>query len=325
MENTEIADRLEAFASLLELAEANPYTARAYRRAADTIRSTPVAVAELVRAGRVRALRGIGSGIEGRLRELVETGQIAELAELERELAPDLVGLGRYLGLGAKRSVELARALGVRTADELREAAAAGRLRGVPGIGPKTEARLREALAREVEPRAPRGMLLNQARELVGGIAAALPGEPAGDSRRWRDACERLAVVASAADPAPVLARFAASPAIVAVLEQEERRAVGVTMDGVPIELVVAAPEGFGTALVRATGCAAYVAALEPLPDAPDEEALYRALGIPWCPPELREGPFRGEPPALLRPGDIRGPSLKGLSGSLGAAATGPA
>src|ERR671930_381011 len=160
VENARIADRLESFASLLELADANPYTPRAYRRAAETIRAAPVPVAELVRSGRVRQLRGIGPGIEARLRELVDTGEIAELAELERELAPDLVGLGRYLGLGTKRSVELARALGVRTADELREAAAAGRLRSVPGIGPKTEARLREALAREGEPRPPRGLLL---------------------------------------------------------------------------------------------------------------------------------------------------------------------
>ena len=66
---------------------------------------------------------------------------------------PSLVGLGRYLGLGAKRSVEIARVLGVRTADELRDAAAAGRLRTVPGIGPKTERRLLDALSREADPR----------------------------------------------------------------------------------------------------------------------------------------------------------------------------
>ena len=148
-------------------------------------------------------------------------GEIAELAELERELAPDLVGLGRYLGLGAKRSVEIARSLGVRTADELREAAAAGRLRTVPGIGPKTEARLLEALAREGEPRPQRGLLLNRAWELVGGVAAALEGEPAGDVRRWRDSCELLSVVCATRDPGSVLARFAALPQIVAVVEQE--------------------------------------------------------------------------------------------------------
>lgn len=305
--NGEIADRLEAFSALLELADANPYTVRAYRRAAETIRATPVPVAELVRLGRVRQLRGIGPGIEARLRELVETGQIAELAELERELAPDLIGLGRYLGLGAERSLQLARALGIRTAGELREAAAAGRLRTVPGIGPKTEARLLAALASEQEPRPRRGLLLHRARELVGGIAAALGGEAAGDVRRWRDSNERLAVVCAAADPRPQLARFAELPQIVAVLEGGERRAVGLTVEGVPVELVVAEPECFGTALLRATGSAAYVAALEPLPDARDEPAVYRALGLPWCPPELRERPFRGEPPPLLEERQICG------------------
>ena len=307
MDNRQIAERLDAFASLLELGDANPYTARAYRRAAETIRAAAVPVAELARSGRARELRGIGAGIESRLRELAETGEIAELAELERELAPDLVGLGRYLGLSAKRSVELARALGVRTAEELREAATAGRLQTVPGIGPKTEARLIEALSREADPRPPRGLLLSHAWELVAGIASALDGEAAGDVRRWRDSCERLAVVCAALDPRTILERFAALPQIVAVVEQSERRALGVTVEGVPVELVAAEPNRFGTALMRATGAPAYVAALEPLPDAPDEQAVYRALGIPWCPPELREQPFRDEPPALVEPADIRG------------------
>jgi DNA polymerase (family X) len=307
VENRQIADRLDAFASLLDLGDANPYTARAYRRAAETIRAAALPVADLIRSGRARELRGIGPGIEARLRELVETGEIAELAELERELAPDLVGLGRYLGLGARRSVELARALGVRNADELREAAAAGRLRSVAGIGPKTEARLLEALGREPDLRPRRGLLLNRAWELVGGIAAALEGQPAGDARRWRDSCERLAVVCAASNPAPLLARFAELSQIVALIDQDERRAIGVTVEGVPVELVVAHPERFGTELVLATGSPEYVAALGPLPDAPDEQAAYTALGIPWCPPEMREEPFRGAPPALVGLDDIRG------------------
>jgi DNA polymerase (family 10) len=307
VDNAWIADRLEAFATLLELAEGNAYTIRAYRRAAETIRGAAVPVAELVAAGRVRELRGIGSGIETRLRELLETGEIAELAELERDLAPDLVGLGRYLGLSARRSIQIARALGVRSAAELREAAAAGRLRAVPGIGPKTEAQIIEALAREGEPRPRRGLLLDRAWRLVAGIAEAVGGEAAGDVRRWRDSCEHLAVVARAPDPEAAIERFAALPAVVAVVERAERRAVGVTVDGVPVELVAAEPERFGTALLRATGSAAYVGALEPLPDGADEAAVYGALGIPWCPPELREQPFRGAPPALVRPDDIRG------------------
>jgi DNA polymerase (family 10) len=310
VDNGQIADRLDTFAMLLELNDANPYTSRAYRRAADGIRATPAPIAELVRTGRVRELRGVGAGIESRLRELVETGEIAELAELERELAPDLVGLGRYLGLTTSRAVELARALDVRTAEQFREAAAAGRLRDVPGIGPKTEARLLvalDALDKHADPRPRQGLLLDRATDLVQAIALALRGQVAGDVRRRRDLCEHLCVVCAAPVATRVLDRFAALPQIVAILERGERRAFGVTVEGVPVELLVAAPSRFGTELLRATGTAGYVDAFGPLPERPDEVAVYAALGIPWCPPELRERPFRGEPPRLLELAAVRG------------------
>ena len=265
---------------------------------------TPANVADLVRAGRVRELRGIGGSIEARLRELVETGEIAELVELERETDPELVGIGRYLGLSPKRAVEIGRALGVRTVDELREAAEAGRLRDVPGIGPETERRLRERLAQEPGQASPPGLLLNRARMLVEGIAGALDGVVAGDVRRWVDHPKELAVVCTA--PAAI-SRFGELPEIVAVVERSERRVLRVTAEGVPVELLVAPREAFGTELLRATGSAEYVQALGPLPEAAEEEKVYRMLGIPFCPPELREQPFRSEPPPLLELADIRG------------------
>ena len=307
MSNAEMADKLDAFSSLLDLAGASYYTARAYRRAAELIRETKAPIEELVRQGRVRELRGIGPGIEAKLVELVETGRIAELDELESEVSPELVGLGRFLGLGPKRAVEIGRALGVRTVEEFRAAAAEGRLAAVPGIGPKTEAKILAGLEREQRPRPRRGMLLNRARALLEGIAEPLGGQIAGDPRRWRDASESFAVVCSRAQPKGILDRFVKLPQIVAIVESEPRRAVGVTVEGVPVELVVAEPARFGTELLRATGSEAYVEVLEPLPDAPDEEAVYRELGIPYCPPELREAPLRGEPPPLVELQQIRG------------------
>ncbi len=306
LENAAIAEQLEAFAGLLDLSGAGYYTSRAYRRAAETIRETKAPIAELVAAGRVQELRGIGSGIAARLQELVETGRIAELDELEREVQPELVGLGRFLGIGPKRMVEIGRELGISSPEEFRDAARAGRLTSVAGIGPHTERRLLAGLEREGRPQK-KGMLLNRARALVEEIAAALEGEVAGDPRRWADTSFEFAVVCAAARPKPVLDAFAALPAIVSVLERETRRALGVTVEGVPVELVVADPHRFGTELVRATGTRAYVEALGELPAAPDEETLYAQLGLPWCPPELREQPFRGEPSVLLERSDIRG------------------
>ena len=304
--NDTIAERLEALATLLELSEASPYAARAYRRAAETVRATRASVRELARDGRVEELRGVGPGIARRIEELVATGTIAELDELERSVRPELVAFGRLLGIGARRMTEIARSLDVTTPDELRAAAAAGRLRSVPGIGPKTEAQLLARLERPAE-RPRKAVPLNRARALVGALAESLGGQPAGDPRRWADECHALAIVVAAVAAEPVLEAFAAHPSVLTLVEREARRAVGVTAEGVSVELVVAPTAEAGTALLRATGTRAYVDALGPLPPAPTEEALYAALGVPWCPPELREEPFAGTPPALVALSDVRG------------------
>jgi len=304
VENAKLAERLEAFAALLDLNGSGYYTVRAYRRAAELIRSAPVQVASLVRAGRVRELAGIGPGIEERLRELIETGELAELRELEAQALPELVGVARLLGLSTKRMRELGHALGIRTLAELREAAAAGRLDSVPGIGPKTAARIETGLNELSTARPRRGMLLNRALTLVGEIATALGGEPAGDPRRGCDLSTRFAVVVPSNS---LLLGVEALPQIVAVLERDERRVVGVTAEGYPIEVVAATAASFGTELVRATGSAEYVAGLGELPEAATERELYAELGLPLRPPELRELEAGEAAPDLLELGDVRG------------------
>ena len=200
---------------------------------------------------------------------------------------------------------ELGHALGIATLAELREASAAGRLESVPGIGPKTAARIAAGLEALSTARPRRGMTLNRALALVGETAAALGGEPAGDPRRGCDLSSHFAVVV----PSEAVCYLASSalPQIVSVLEQDERRAVGVTAEGYPIEVVAAPPERFGTELFRATGSKEYVAALEPLPDAATEEELYAALGLPFRPPELREVDAPDPPPDLLELAHVRG------------------
>jgi DNA polymerase (family 10) len=248
MSNLSIAATLEELAALLELAGSR-YPARAYRRAAELIRGLPVPVEGLVRAGKVQELRGIGTGIEARLRELVETGGIGELEALRREIEPGRVALERM------------------TAER-------------------------------------RPLLLHRARALSEQLATALGGIPAGDARRWRESTTRLAVVVVTDGLDEVRERFRGLAEIVAIAEPD----VGVTLEGVPVELVLARPEALGTALVRATGSPEYVASLGPLPEAPDEESVYRLLGLPYVPPELRELPApAGEPPPLVEVGQIRG------------------
>jgi DNA polymerase (family X) len=303
--NVEIADRLSLFAALLELAGRSPYAIRSYLRAAEIIRSSAVPITGLVREGRVRELRGIGAGIEARLQELVRTGELSELRELEAELSPELVAYARSIGLSADRTLRIARDLDVTTVAEFRHAVVGGRLQEARGVGPVTEARIREALGRA--PGARRGLTLDAARALSGRIATALGGTFAGSARRYCELAHELVVVVGATDPAPVVDRFAALPLVVAILERGESGALGLTVEGVPVALRVAAPDAFGTELLRATGSDEYVRALEPLPHAATEEELFSKLGLDVCPPELRERAGDAAPDGLVAASDIRG------------------
>jgi len=285
VDNTALAERLDAFAALLDLNGSGHYTVRAYRRAADLIRSTPADVAALVRAGRARELAGVGAGIEARLRELVETGQIAELDELEAQALPELVGVARLLGLSAARMRALGHALGIRTLAELKEAAEAGRLESVAGIGPKTSARIVAGLGELATARPRRGMLLNRALALVGEVARALGGEPAGDPRRGCELSTRFAVVV----PLERLADAGALPQLVAVLERDDRRIVAVTADGYPLEVVGATAESWEQELARATGSADWIAAHGAVPLTAPPPPELRELGAPPPPPDLLE------------------------------------
>jgi DNA polymerase (family X) len=303
--NAAIADQLGLFATLLELADTSPFAVRAYVRAAELVRSTPASVAELVRSDRVRELRGIGPSIEAKLKELVETGEIAELRELREQVRPELVAYGRLLGVGTSRMLAIARDLDLETVAEFREAVGSGRLQEVRGIGPATEAEIRAAL--DAGQRMTRGLTITRSRALAGSIARALGGETAGTARRYGELSYELSVVCSATDPEVLLDRFASLPLIVALLGRDDRGAVGLTVEGIPVTLVVASRESFGTELVRATGSPEYVESLGPLPVAASEEQLYGRLGLEVCPPELRELPGATPPPDLVADSDVRG------------------
>ena len=303
MDNAALAERLDAFAALLDLAGSGRYTVRAYRRAADLIRSTPADVATLVRAGRVRELAGIGPGIEARLRELVETGELAELRELEAQALPELVGVARLLGLSAQRMRELGHALGIRTLAELREAAAAGKLDSVRGIGPKTAARIESGLADLSTARPRRGMTLNRARALVGEVAAALGGEPAGDPRRACDLSNRFAVVvpsqrlllerrgAAAARGGAGARRPARRRRDRGGLSDRGRRRDGIESSGPRLVRATGSPDVAGRRAARAS----------------TEEELYAGWACHSGRRSCASSTRREAPPDLLELGDIRG------------------
>ena len=246
------------------------------------------------RRARARAARD-RAGDRARLHELVETGTIAELDELEREVRPELVGLGRLIGLGPKRMLEIAAALGVETADEFRAAALAGRLRDVRGhrAGHRAEGARPPAPRARGAAGAPRS-LLPEARELVGSdrdgarrrdrrrpAPLGRRAEGARRRRRGRRARGRCSTRSSGCrrSSRSSSARSAARSAL--------RSRACRSSSSSP------SPARFGTELVRATGSRGVRRrARAAARTRPTRSALYAALGVPWCPPELREAPF---------------------------------
>ena len=216
LDNEEIANRLALFSAFLDLAERSPFAVRAYARAADLVRATPTPVAALVREGRVRELRGIGPGIESKLRELVETGELRELDELQDAYPLELVGYGRLHGVSAKRMSSIARALEIRTIPDLQCAVANGRLLR-EGRGESDELAL---TARELGGAAPAPLLRHadlphglrhRLRDLLRRQGAVLERE--GDLVLDAHAAERLVrileILRHVARPAPWLAASA--------------------------------------------------------------------------------------------------------------------
>jgi DNA polymerase (family X) len=159
--NEELAEALERFAALLAAAGSNAYAVRAYWRVAERMRAFPFSVAPLVREGRAREIAGVGPGIEPRLRELVETGELAEAADLRDRLAPDLVKKARHRPrTGRGLPLNRARALADRVARELD---------GFPAGDPRRGAELTSRIAVVVRERA----ALDRLAELPDVIAVA--------------------------------------------------------------------------------------------------------------------------------------------------------
>ena len=186
-------------------------------------------------------LRGIGPGIAARLGELVETGTIAELDELEREVRPGADGLGRYLGVAPKRMLEIAAELGVRLRTSFARRPLPGGCSTVRGIGPATERRLVERLRTGAEP-SPAAPPPRPGARARGADRAALDGEVAGDARRWVAAPHELVVVVAAADGPSRCSSVCGAPRCRHGRRAGERRAVGVTVEGIPVTLLVAEP-----------------------------------------------------------------------------------
>lgn len=321
--NQELAAIFTKIADLLEIKGEVIYKILAYRKAADSLNDLGRAAADYWQEDRLTEIPGVGKAIAEKIDELFLTGKLSFLERLEEEVPPSLADLLQVPDLGPKKIALFWKQLQITNLSELETAARAGKLRTLPGMGEKSEARILagiEALSRRTD-RIPLGKAWPYAQQLL-EMLRSLPGvvkaEAAGSLRRMRPTVGDLDLLAAAADSTPVMQAFTSHPEVVRVLSQGETKSSVEFRNNLRAQLWVHPPERFGTALQYATGSKDHNVRLRELAQkrglslsdqallredgseqlCATEEEVYTALGMPWIPPELRED--RGEVQAAL-------------------------
>ncbi len=337
MNNLGIARILGEIADLLELKGENPFKIRAYRNGAEMAANHPHQLAMLDPAA-LREIPGIGKDLAARIREIAESGDAQFHRELVAEFPPSVLDLLHLQGVGPKTVAMLYRELDIRTLDDLRQAAAEGRLRSLRGMGARKEALILKAL--EERQRHAGRHLLPDAHETATALAAVLADRAptaqidiVGSVRRGCETCGDLDILACGAGVA-LMDDFIAFPAVDRVLGRGETKASVLLQNGFQADVRLVAPDSRGAALQYFTGSKSHNIALRdraiglglklneygvfrvsddrPVAGATEEE-VYAALGLPWIPPELREGrgeieaAMAGRLPRLLEAADLRG------------------
>lgn len=335
----EVVAALEEIADLLEISGADPFKVRAYRRAARSIRGMPEDLSRLDDDNALESIPGVGKALAAKIREILDTGTSKYLESLRKEVPPSLRSLLGIPGLGAKTAGTLYRELGVRDLDMLEVAVDRGLVRSIPKIGPKKEAEIRRGLERlrSMAKVIPIGVALPFAEEMVGwlrGQRYVENAEAAGEVRRFLPVVEVIVMVCGTRYPKAVIEMFLRSPYVRDVIYRHEDECKVETTRGCVARLVAVEPSSFGVAMNLLTGSEEHISELERLASnrglefsgfslkskdtgqieaIPREEALYGRLGLPFVPPELREGTgevesaLRGELPELIQQADIKG------------------
>ncbi len=338
MKNLQVSWMFRQIADLMELKGEPSYKARAYRKAAKTIESLPVSIEEYSRGDRLLELPGVGVNLARKIKEILETGRCSYLEQLKEEVPPGLLDVLQVPGIGTKTAVVIYRSLGITSLDELERQARAGKLREIPRLGRRLEEKILAGI--EFVKRKDGRVLLGWARPVAEGLAAALREEPAvegvalaGSVRRWRETIGDIDLLAASREPDRVMNFFTGLPVVERVLARDSTTSSVVVETGFQVNLRVVEPRSFATALQYFTGSVDHNLQLRrlatekgfklseyDLEDADggkvlirEEAEIYARLGLPFIPPELREGrgeieaAIEGQLPRLVEPGDIKG------------------
>ncbi len=338
MVNQQIAQKFYKTADLLEILGENPFRVRAYRNAARTIESLGRDLSEMVAQGEdLTKLPGIGKDLAEKIKEIIETGSFSKLRELEEKVPPGLVELLKVEGLGPKRIKTLYDTLGITSLEELREAAAKGKISKLPGFGKKLEQTILQGvvLAKKEGRRFRWAYAEAFAVELVRFLkkARALKEiEVAGSYRRRKETVGDLDILVTAREPAQIIEHFITFPDIKTVISKGQTRSTVILSSDIQVDLRAVEEESYGSALHYFTGSKAHNIAIRSIAlkaglkineyggfrgekriAGRSEDEIFSAVGLPFIEPELRENrgeieaAMEGRLPRLITLQDVKG------------------
>lgn len=317
MTNANIASVFQTIATLLELLEASRYRIRAYSRAADTLGAHHESCADLAAAGKLTSIPGIGDSIAAEIQELLEHGRSSTYDELRAKLPPNILDLLDIQGLGPKRIRRLWKALDITDLPSLEAAARSGAIAEQKGFGAKTQANILSEIERisSLQGRTVIGVarpLAFHFAEYLSKLSETQRVSPAGSLRRGAETVGDLDFVATTeGDPRALMDAFVSHPEVADILAHGSSKSSVRLKSGISADLRVVRPEQWGSALHHFTGSKHHHTQLRARarkmglkineygvfesgsesPIASREEAeVYAALGLPYIPPELREG-----------------------------------
>ncbi len=271
--NTEVAAALQEIGDILEIQGENRFRVLGYRRAAENIRGLDRDIRQMWQESGLAGIPGVGEGLAPKIDELLRTGHLAYLERLREKVPPGVVELLAVPDVGPAKARAMWERLGITGVEAAEDAARAGKLRDLPGFGPKSEARILagiEAFHRQQKSgRTPIGVALPMARALLAQLRGAAPGieraEVAGSLRRWRETIGDVDLLVAAADPEPVMAAFRALPQVAEVLLTGPTKTSVRLRTGMQVDLRVVNPGSWGTALQYFTGSQAHSVELREL------------------------------------------------------------
>jgi DNA polymerase (family 10) len=337
--NKEIARIFNEIADFLEIKGELSFKINAYRRAAQNIENLSKDISELYKEDKLNTIPGVGKELAEKIKQFIETGKVKKHEELKAEIPAGLLEIMKVPGVGPKKAKLFYEKLKIDSIDKLEEAARSHKLSTLPGIQKKTEENILKGIEflKRSSGRIPLGRALPLSQRIIEYLLqkkVVERAEACGSIRRRKETIGDIDILGISSDPEKAMEAFTKMEIVKEVLAKGTTKSSVIVEDNIQVDLRIVDKDSFGAALQYFTGSKEHNIKLRELAikkglkineygvfdvktdkkiAGRDEEEVYKTIGLPWIPPEIREGgeeielALQGKLPELVELEDIKG------------------